>query len=329
MDNNKEIEKRFTEIIGVKPDLLEAFTVFNHRSYLIYNFLMNGKWYTAGGPEVFDLLINYVTASTIFYDGRSKYPCDKFNDFEYLRFLARDLINSDFKEIKDIIDRMDKFKGEVNSSNHDKIITQNDIDYRKHHSLAVGKICLELYKEWYESIRGTQSYIDRELSYEEKTINEIHINDGGWLIELMGLVHDLFKFNVHHADLAADFFMSVFDAPYGWGELLSGFSPVADTIKEAIRYHNIKGLERINPYYKILCDADILSKLTFQSVKLSQEFYQENKNRKKWDLNKIYEHKKSKYGYQSHMTPCEVFRNVRDRLLNDTSKKLILNNITI
>lgn len=135
------------------------------------------------------------------------------------------------------------------------------VDYRYEHMKRVADISEELmilYLKEYD--RCGKKYNSKVTSLTETDFNDLkEIKKEGLLktVIFLGLAHDIYKFcetkDVDHGELAAEFFKSFCK------KNKIKLKGLAKKMYLAIKYHSNKGKNLDNIYYKVLCDADILS----------------------------------------------------------------------
>ena len=133
---------------------------------------------------------------------------------------------------------------------------------RYQHCVMVSMICESLLKKYFELLENPSN---EELSKkEEKQLISLADHDAFNYVSIMGIIHDMYKLNEKyakkHGKATALWFRCYIKKSH------IPFKKEMKDIYKAIKYHSNKKKLTNNIFYKILCDADILSKFTPQTV---------------------------------------------------------------
>lgn len=184
--------------------------------------------------ELFEQIDNKVPDHSLEDDMSTKlYPLIE-NNFEYLKKYLRNILLST--------------AGDTTKAN-----------LRYEHCLLVAKISDELYDMYIET---SHLFILDPVS---TLISELNKHDMRWTFELCGYLHDMYKYSkskkIDHGKIAAkqfSMFCKMYDVEM-WD--------VPMKMKEALTFHSEKNKSFYsNPYFSILCDADILSKYSLSAL---------------------------------------------------------------
>ena len=177
------------------------------------------------------------------------------------------------KQIKLLcVDDPDKFKAVI--WNKMRMETPSDIDkrwlvYRFKHMERVADISYQLlllyiseYKKCEKKYNSKKTKISKSEYHQIKAM----IKDGALTsVIFLGLIHDIYKFRetnkVEHGELASQFFKN-----YCKNNKLKMTGRVKK-MNEALKNHSEKEKTYDNIYFKILVDADILSKYSEENIK--------------------------------------------------------------
>lgn len=131
---------------------------------------------------------------------------------------------------------------------------------RYEHSVLVATISKDLYEMYVNQVKkGVR------LSSFDTTIMQLSKYHMGWTVEMCGYIHDMFKYSkskkLEHGKIAAKQF-SMFCKMY---DVEMWDIPIK--MKEALSLHSEKKRRPYsNPFFDILCDADVLSKYTLTAL---------------------------------------------------------------
>lgn len=155
-----------------------------------------------------------------------------------------------------------------------RMVTPPDVDkrvlvYRFKHMERVSDISYQLlclYIDEYNKCKKKYNSKKTKISKSDyHQVKEIIENDILTSVIFLGLIHDIYKFRetdkVDHGVLASEFFKN-----YCKNNKLK-MTGIVKKMNEAVKHHSEKGRNYDNLYYKILVDADILSKYTEENFK--------------------------------------------------------------
>ena len=133
---------------------------------------------------------------------------------------------------------------------------------RYDHCIMVSMICENLLKKYFELLENPSN---EELSQKEEKQLMLLADHGAFnYVSIMGIIHDMYKLNEKyakkHGKVAALWFKTYIKKNH------IPFKKEMKDIYKAIKYHSNKKKLTNNIFYKILCDADILSKFTPQNI---------------------------------------------------------------
>lgn len=246
----------------------------------------NGR--TARIPlEKLSEVIHLITEETLWFDKRAFEEFESKN-YHYLTEKVRVFIQNDF----------DVLRHHVWASLEKNIPPEEQwkVNMRKDHTLTVVKFAKKLFKKCVSEM-DTLSVVDKSL------IEYIIRNDLTWVVPMIAYLHDMYKLSTSplgHGAMAAMYFtMNICD----------GNSDIENQMEEAIRYHSYPKMNIPNILYKILVDADILSKYTISYIEYKKQTKYPNSSYKKI-IKKITKELDKHEGY------CIGYSDMKAELLN-------------
>lgn len=197
-------------------------------------------------------ILPLITEETLWFDQKAFEEFEAKN-YHYLTEKVRIFIQNDF----------DVLRHHVWSSLERGVEPENmwKVNMRKDHTSMVVNFSKKLFKK---CINNTNSLNEVDKSLVEYIVR----NELTWVIPMISYLHDMYKLStspLSHGAMASMYFrMNICD----------GNSDIENQMEEAIRYHSYPKMNIPNILYKVLVDADILSKYTIS--------YMEYKKRTKY-----------------------------------------------
>ena len=177
---------------------------------------------------------------------------------------------------------------------------------------------LGMYIDEYKRTKGKYTKDSKISKSDFKQVKRIVKSKAEKSVIFMGIIHDLFKMTEEvkdsHGILAAEWFTEYCKLnKYQMKGILKD-------IRDAIKNHSSKGdMKNKNIFYKILCDADIISKYSVEnayekSIKLNMTMLESIKN----SMNII----ENKNGYKGHTPFFNHLRKInKNKVLNELKEK--------